>query len=481
MTDFKGIQKKYKSRSLYFGMLRYIIVGTILAVLSYIAVMIPAVIVIGEVYESPEEKAIRREEYLTELQDYVTDNKVDSLSMEKFSEWIRENRYVYLAVYTDLAPVPTVKVQSAPTPSPELRVIDFVGSGIDDSLSNDELIKAAKKHGYFYLDLADTRITVAIDEYTENLQYTTWSSVAFITFAVVFTLSIINYVRIIIERIKRFESDVTIVSEMDMNYEIVVEGADEIANLSTNVERMRRRMLDHIKSEQEARQANTELITSISHDIRTPLTVLMGYIEMMKERQAETGDELMESYIAATESTAQRLKQLSDDMFKYSLAFGDTKGSINLEEYDALTLFDQLLSEHILLMREMGYDIHTLYTGDKLDDGCVVLTDAQNLMRIVDNIFSNLRKYADIEHPILFTINARHGRITFECENKIKKDTDEAESNGIGLKTCKRLASIIANRFEYQSDGDYFTCRLILDYRKSVIMGEIADNDIIGE
>lgn len=475
MTDFKGIQKKYKSRSLYFGLLRSIIVGTILAVLTYIAVIVPAVIIISEVYESPEEKAIRREEYLVELQSYVTVNKIDSENVDKLSEWIRENRYVYLAVYTEPSADLMSVLQEAPKPDSSYKMIDFVGASIDDSLDNNDLIKVAKKNGYFYIDLVDTKAIVAINEYTENLQYSTWSTIGFIGFCLVFILTIVNYVRVIIERIKRFESDVTIVSEMDMNYEIVVEGADEIANLSTNVERMRKRMLDHIKSEQEARQANTELITSISHDIRTPLTVLMGYIEMMKERS--TGDELMDSYIAATESTAQRLKQLSDDMFKYSLAFGDTKGSISLEEYDAMTLFDQLLSEHILLMREMGYDVHTLYTGDRLDDGCVVLTDAQNLMRIVDNIFSNLRKYADIDHPILFTINAKGGRIIFECENKIKKNTDEAESNGIGLKTCQRLASIIAKHFEYRAEGDYFTCRLVLDYRRSVIMDDVATGE----
>ena len=478
MTDYKDIHKRYKSRSLYLGLLQSIVVGTLLAVIVFLLVMIPSVIIIHESYETKSKKAEHRQEYLTDLQSFVTENALELSNIDRISEWIRQNPYVYLVVYSLPSAVPTASLPEAPKPNEEYRATEFIGPRLD-TMDSEELLKSAQKNKYYYLTLADGRVTVAIDEYSENLYYSTWTTVGLISAIVVFILAIVNYVRVIIERIKRFEADVTIVSEMDMDYEIISEGADEIANLSTNVERMRRRMLAHIRSEQEARQANTELITSISHDIRTPLTVLMGYIEMMKER--ECGDELMESYISATESTALRLKQLSDDMFRYSLAFGDTKGMIKLEEYDALTLFDQLLSEHTVLMHEMGYDIHTIYTGDKLDGGCVVLTDAQNLMRIVDNIFSNLRKYADIEHPILFTINAYQNKIIFECENKIRANADEAESNGIGLKTCERLASIIANRFEYSIEGDYFACRLVLDYRQSVIMDDVADNDVIGE
>ena len=470
MTDYKEHGDRYKSRSLYFGLFRSIIAGAILAVITYLVIVIPAAVIIHETYETKEKKLERREGYLTDLQSFVTKNGLGNEDIDSIGDWIRENPYVYLLVYTEPSAVPMASLPEAHTPGDEARVIEFPGQRINDTIDRDDLIKAARRNGYFYLELADGRVTVAINEYTEDFYYATFNTISLILGAVAFILSIVNYLRVIIERIKRFESDVTIVSEMDMSYEIVSEGADEISKLSTNVERMRKRMLEHITSEQEARQANTELITSISHDIRTPLTVLMGYIEMMKERECE--DEVMAGYISATESTALRLKQLSDDMFKYSLAFGDTKGMINLEEYDAYTLFDQMISEHVVLMREMGYDIHVMATGERIDEGCIIVTDAQNLMRIVDNIFSNLRKYADPEHAILLTLEVKGGKIIFECENKVHPDTEGAESNGIGLKTCQRLASLIADRFDYKREGDYFTCRLVLDYRHSYLVAE---------
>ena len=181
---------------------------------------------------------------------------------------------------------------------------------------------------------------------------------------------------------------------------------------------------------------------------------------MMKEHGGY--DETMESYVSATESTALRLKQLSDDMFKYSLAFGDAEKMVKLEEYDASTLIEQMFSEHFLLMREMGYDIRVDTIIGRLPGGSVIRTDAPNLMRIVDNVFSNLRKYADITKPITFKVNVENGRLILECVNSIRTDNEGAESNGIGLKTCVRLASLIAEKFDYFRDEDRFVCRLTI-------------------
>ena len=286
---------------------------------------IAAIIGIEELYITEQKQAARRDEFVADLQAFADENDEYVSSSETISEWIRRNPYVFLLVYqdSDVAPV-SVSVPRTDPPSQDSILAEYLGARVDESIERDQLIEDATSGGFYSITFADGRAIVAISEYTENFYFSTFGSVSVIVAALVFILAIVNYVRVIIVRIKRFESDVTIVSEMDMDYEIISDGVDEIARLSSNVERMRRRMLDHIKSEQEAREANTDLITSISHDIRTPLTVLMGYIEMMKERECE--DEILQSYISATESTALRLKQLSDDMFKYSLAFGDTKG-----------------------------------------------------------------------------------------------------------------------------------------------------------
>ena len=461
MTDYKEQGGGLKYRSLYIGLLYNVVKGLILAVILWLVIMLMSYYVIGVYFTTPEMKEERRGEYLEGLQRFVTNNEIDEKNSEEIAEWVRENPYVYLIVYYNTS------VRSDEI-SPEInnKPGELMGSRIDETLDRDQLVADATAGGYHIINLTDGgSVTVAIAEYTENLYYGAVNLASIIAAGLVFILSLVSYIRVVIERIKRFAGDVTIVSEIDMGYEIVSEGADEIANLSGKVEQMRQSMLQHIKNEQEARATNTELIASISHDIRTPLTVLMGYIEMMKAH--EGCDEVMESYILATESTALRLKQLADNMFRYSLAFGGTEDSVKLEEYDALTLFEQMFSEHFLLMREMGYDIRVKSLGDAIKPGSTVRTDAPNMMRIVDNVFSNLRKYADLNEPITFAASVNEGKLVLEFKNKVRTDTDGAESNGIGLKTCVRLASLIAERFEYSREGDYFLCRLVMPIREA--------------
>lgn len=466
MTDKKLRRKEPRSRSLYLGLLLNILKGILLAVIVYFTLYFSTRYLINYWYVTDNAQRVRRANYVDSLQSFVEDNDISEDDMGEISEWIRANPYVYLMVYQNsrVEPMSYSSIASY-SPGPKNKFTEYSGSRIDESLLRDQLIADATSGGYYKIVLSDGSVTVAIAEYTQNLYYLSFNLFSIVAAGLTFILSLVRYIRLLIARIKRFEGDVTIVSEIDMGYEIVSEGVDELSNLSGKVEQMRQKMLEHIKSEQEAREANTELITSISHDIRTPLTVLMGYIEMMKKR--EGNDEIMESYISATESTALRLKQLSDDMLKYSLAFGDTKKAIKLEEYDATTLFEQLFAEHFLLMREMGYNI-CLSEGDvTLKEGDKIRTDAPNLMRIVDNIFSNLRKYADPSEPIYFYHGIENKMLKIECKNKIRTETDGAESNGIGLKTCVRLASLVAEKFEYEQDEDYFTCRIIIGVKEA--------------
>ena len=458
LTDRKKCDRYRGQRSLYLGLLNNILIGIFLAIFVFFLVLVPSTYVIKKYYLAYDLQAKRHAEYVESLQSYVMAEGVDLENSDEIAEWVRENPYVYLLVYQGSENQEFTDKTNV-VPGAKDKFSELSGSRIDDSMARDELLADARAGGYHLISLTDGQVIVALSEYSENLYLSIFRAASFASAGITFILMLVRYIGMLINRIKRFASDVTIVSELDMNYKIVSEGKDELAGLSDNVENMRQTMLRHIENEKEARAANTELITSISHDIRTPLTVLMGYIEMMRDREK---DEVMLGYIDATESTALRLKQLSDDMFKYLLAFGDTDKAVSLEEYDARMLFDQALSEHILLLREMGYDISVSNLGDALPEGSLVRTDAQNLMRIVDNIFSNIRKYADMESTINIDTRIDGARLTVEVRNRLRRDTDGAESNGIGLKTCVRLGSVVADGFEYEKNEDSFVCRLYM-------------------
>lgn len=326
--------------------------------------------------------------------------------------------------------------------------------------TRDELMQYAQANDQHVIELEDGMLLASVAEYSEYFYYDISNIFSLVVAMILLAAIIISYFSRLIARIKRLEADVTIVSRGNMNHKIHARGYDEISRLSENVDNMRNSILENLRREREARDANTELITAMSHDIRTPLTVLLGYLEIMK---SETGDsQLLGEYVAASERTAMRLKQLSDDMFKYSLAFGDATQGITLEEYDAAMLLDQMIAEHILLLRESGYNPTVEYKGDGVPEGATVMTDAQNLMRIVDNVFSNLHKYADKDEPIRISVIVEGDTVIFECRNTETKDKTRVESNGIGLKTCSRLAELVSDGFEYGLEGGTFTTRLRL-------------------
>jgi len=459
---------KEKFHSLYVGLVWAIVIGALVAVGAYVVARFASNYYIGNFYSTDDNREIREQQYINELRDYVSSMELSSEDTDEFARWARGHRYVYLLIYKDDELFFTSDMQpddkdSATLPdSNKPDVGEGPGTGITvDYPTREELLEYAQANDLYPIELSDGTIFASIAEFTEYLYYDIANMFCLALAMVILAVIIINYFRSIISRIKRLETDVTIVSETDMTHPIRSGGYDEISKLSANVENMRNSILENLKKEREAREANKELITAMSHDIRTPLTVLFGYLDIMKECAKD--NELMYSYVTASENTAMRLKQLSDDMFKYSLAFGSEEENIALEEYNAWMLLEQMLSEHILLLRENGYDVVGELTGEELDSTKIIRTDAQNLMRIIDNVFSNIYKYADKNKPVEITVETESDeKVIIEFKNRVQTDPSRAESNGIGLKTCTRLGRIIADGFEYRIDKDIFTARLTL-------------------
>ena len=456
------------------------IFGIIAATLSYLFLRVGSNFLIDRYYVTYENQSSRRAGYLESFQRWAAENKMSSEDTEMLAEWAKEHPYVYMLIYKDDqlffssdmseggedGSDGSADSDSADKDSPINTIAPLLGylgfSSIDEfKESREELIKEAEDNGFYRIELTDGEVFAAVTEFTEELYYDVINVAAFVMASLVLMAVLVAYMRRIISKIKRLETDVTIVSHYDMNHKIVCEGEDELGRLSKNVENMRNSLIENIKRERDAMSANTDLVTSVSHDLRTPLTVLLGYIDMMKLRVADD-DEVMKNYILASENTAMRLKSLSDGMFRYALAFGNNEERVELEDYDAPTLLEQLFSEHILLLREEGFSVVDLMFDKIVSYGEILRTDAQCLMRMIDNIFSNVRKYADAEKPVTVLLKRDGDTLKITVRNVIAKVPNVAESNGIGLKTCARLAELVGARFNTEKHGDFFEATLKL-------------------
>ncbi len=489
MTDNKTRAKRI-FHSLYIRLILVIGIGVAFSVGIFFIARFLGNYYIANYYTAPNERTAREESYINDLRRYVAENKLSSENTEKIARWSQSNRYVYLLVYkndelffsSDMLPEkPETETkpadkdnQNKPSDDKEGGEKDedgtengendgvgggSFGSGITvDYPTREELKKYAEENDLYELEMTDGVLFASVAEFTEYLYYDIANIVSLILAMVALSIILINYFRRILARIKKLDRNVMVVAGGDINQPILTKkGYDEITRLTENVENMRCTILESIEEERLAREANAELITAMSHDIRTPLTVLLGYLDIMKTEPDGTA---MRSYVEASEKTAMRLKDLSDDLFNYFLAFGSTKENFDIEEYDAVTLFEQMLSEPLILLGENGYKLDYTFDANGMPEGSRVFTDAPKLMRIVDNIFSNISKYADKEYPIVFRALADAEFVIIEMANRKKIDLGGAESNGIGLKTCSRLASFIADGFEYSENDGVFCVKL---------------------
>jgi len=472
--------------SLRFRFIVVFVLAVFVAVGLYFTVEIAATALINNVYLSEENKEEREAALLDDLQGYIYDNGITSQNTEKIGEWARKNHYVYLLIYRGNELFFTS--DDVPEGEPEDTPPDSsggVGDGTEDTEdgkgelgggitvkfpSREELLEYAKQNDMYLLEMSKTDeepsgsvpIFAQFTDFSEYLYYDLSNVLALVLAAISIVLTLLFYMGRVTSRIIRLGEEVTVIAKGATDHSIVAEGNDEISALAINVESMRSSIIENYKREKAATEANNALITSMSHDIRTPLTILLGYIDVMS--QHAEGDELMQGYIKAAENTAMRLKKLSDDMFGYFLVFGNKEMKLSVEDYDAETLIDQMLSEHILLMKENGYELDLGEIEVEELFGKSVRTDAGALVRIFDNAFSNLYKYADRAQPVKIIVSADACQIKIEISNKIRRDGERVESNGIGLKTCQKLAEIIGAGFETGADGDNYIVKLTLQY-----------------
>lgn len=328
-----------------------------------------------------------------------------------------------------------------------------------DYPTKEELYEYARAGESYPLILTDGgSLSCSLAEYTEYFYYDMSNIVSFALALLALAIILVVYFYKVTSRIARLAKDVSTVSAGAMNHTIRAgKNRDEITTLCRNVEQMRSSIVETLEKERAAVNANAELITSMSHDIRTPLTVLLGYLDIMG---AETQDAELLQYIQSAKQTANRLKNLSDEMFQYFLVFSEEQSPMQCERYEAKTLLSQFFLEHALLLEEKGYRIVPHVRDGFLSEQTYLFTNAPGCMRIVDNIFSNLSKYADRQDAVHVYLHEDDERVYIEIENTVRADKESVESTGIGLRTCERIAKNTGMLFDKDDGCDTFRVTL---------------------
>ncbi len=436
-------------------------------------------------YLSEEAISSREREYIDSLQEHIKRNGLSSTDTTSITEWVKNQRYIYLVIYKDSelfynsedAKAEENESKVEPTGDPEKD--DGKGSEEDDPTATQDPDVTPKPKPkpekpkedkvdisqyfdpdaeLFPIELSDGTLFASVAEFTQELYYNMSYVIAIVVAVLLFAIIMSVYFNRTTIRIEKLASSVRKIEQNSDLPDIPVKGKDEIAWLANDVNKMKNSILDKVQKEQDAWKANTELITAMSHDIRNPLTVLLGYLDVMQMQADE--DSALTDYIGSCKETALKIKKLSDGMFQYFLVFGKKDIDMSIQEYDAIMLLGQVFSEHILLMSETGY----VFESKMLETPCSIFVDATAFVRVIDNLFSNLKKYADKDKPIFLSAVKDGDSLILTIENTIIQN--DVESNGIGLKTCAKIMDAMNARFETEQTDEIFTVRITLAIKK---------------
>ena len=253
----------------------------------------------------------------------------------------------------------------------------------------------------------------------------------------------------------------------DFDIRIPKRSNDELGELAENINQMTRQLKQSIEEERNAEQAKNELITSVSHDLRTPLTSILGYLDLIDSDQYK--DEVkLRYYVNIAYHKSQRLKKLIDDLFEFTrMSYGGMKAKPEL--IDLGKLLEQLAEECVPLFLDAGMEYRLSVPREKI----IVLADGDLMARVLENLISNgirygkTGKYVDLElvkdgaWAVVRVANygepISQGDLShlFERFYRVEKSrSGETGGTGLGLAIAKSIIDLHQGRISAYNDPD---------------------------
>lgn len=244
------------------------------------------------------------------------------------------------------------------------------------------------------------------------------------------------------------------------------QSVDYINDISNGFERA---IQDRIKSE----RLKTELITNVSHDIKTPLTSIINYVDLLKKEDIK--NEKANEYIEILDSKSQRLKKLIEDLVEASkVSTGNLK--LELEKINIVELLNQAIGEFEDKFETKKLEIIL----ESKESEIYILADSRYMYRIIENLFSNISKYALENSRVYIDIIKKSNQVYIELKNiskeKLNISAEElmqrffrgdksrtTEGSGLGISIAQNLTEIQKGVFNLKLDGDLFRVELIFN------------------
>lgn len=391
--------------------------------------------------EAYAQQKVRTEEA---LQQYIRDKNIALSDLSPLNEWVEREAYVAMVIYR------FGRVIYSSYPFDAENVIIPEGDTAET-----EVMSVPDDSAYTFT-FADGTASVLLMPFYEYRYYQWADRISVICGFLLFITVFLHLIQKKTSYIELLKKELQILEGGQMEYAVSVRGSDELGELAEGINRMRISILEREQKEAEARQANQELVTAMSHDLRSPLTSLLGYLELLDEEETEDAAQ-QKHFIATSRKKAMQIKEMSDRLFEYFLVYGREEKPA-MEPVDGSALFQQTVGESAFVLESRGFTVD--FQMEEMEGIYYVSVDL--FRRVVDYLFSNLAKYAARESPVTIACVQTKGGARLTIHNRKRTDGALVESSGIGLKTCGKIMKEHEGSFETKEDEDGFTATLFL-------------------
>lgn len=256
----------------------------------------------------------------------------------------------------------------------------------------------------------------------QGYMYKNSSVVNFILVTTLFILYFYLFTFRKMRQIRQMNNSLSRIAEGELSVRLAEKSRDELGLVSANINAMAQRLQETQERERKLEKSRMELITSVSHDLRTPLTSIIGYLTILKDQNiSEEADR--KRYILNAYSKTEQLRKLIDDLFQYTKLTG-IGVRLNKTKIDLISLLEQMLNEFEPLAQLQDVAIHKEWQVEPLP----ALADSELMARALDNLLMNALKFSVKPGEIKVTAGMDYHGAYLCIENKgppISKEQEE--------------------------------------------------------
>lgn len=301
-------------------------------------------------------------------------------------------------------------------------------------------------------------------------------------------LAVIAIIWRLVRRYRSFEmkhvvAELNYIAEGNFGHRIPSSTDSDLQNFINSIHVLVDSTVEAMEEERRIEQTKDELITNVSHDIRTPLTSIIGYLELVAEKRYQSVDEA-ELYVQTAYQKAQQMRVLVDDLFEYT-SVHQADAPLNIIQFDMIQLLEQLAIDFLIEAENKGMEIKIKAETTKL----MMEGDSEKLVRVFSNLISNGLKYGVGGTQIVMEvakINQQSVKITVKNDGeKIPNEalgqlferfyraessrTQELASTGLGLAIVKSIVELHAGEIAVETTKDWTLFTIVLPVKLDVL------------